>query len=101
MGGQGDWISVLMAPVGLVMSRRDQGLPRKIVVTVSDTRVELEGPRHKHVASWGRDHVRCRAETNGERWRVWVQPPGERQGFELQARRGGAADAVVQALVRQ
>ena len=104
-GSGGDWISAVMRPVGAVMSRLDKDLPRNVVVAVTNQRVYLlhasrsgVGPE---VASWSRPFVRASAERAGGGWSVWIQPPGDRAGFELRSRGGFEADAVVAALMKK
>ncbi|MFP5317156.1 MAG: hypothetical protein ACLGI2_02550 [Acidimicrobiia bacterium] len=44
-----------------------------------------------------RDWISMSIHRSGRRCRVWLQPPGDRAGFELRPA-GGPADAVVAAL---
>ena len=104
-GGRGDWISVIMKPVGGLMARLDKDLPRQLVVAVTDERVYLL-PVHRsgvgrEAASWARPFVNASAQRAGGGWSVWIQPPGERAGFELRSKGGFEADAVVAALMKK
>lgn len=97
---------MVMGAVSVVMARRDSDLPRQVVVAVTAGRVTLFalsragnglGP---DVASWDRTYVKASAERTARGWELWVQPPGDRAGFELRAPTGPATDAVVAALAR-
>ncbi len=96
--GSGDWISTLLAPVSLVMARRDEGLPRRVVVAVTESRVYLFGTTGQELGAWGRAQLQTSAQRAGDEWELWVNPPGNRSGFELRGRRGPAINAVVDAL---
>ncbi|MGH9223142.1 MAG: hypothetical protein ACRD2W_05025 [Acidimicrobiales bacterium] len=104
-GGRGDWISAAMKPISIVMGRLDHDLPRQLVVAVTAERIYLlpvsrsgVGPE---VASWSRFHVKSSAARAGGGWAVWIQPPGDRAGFELRGKGGLEADAVVAALMKE
>jgi hypothetical protein len=96
--GGGDWISVLLGPVSTVMARRQEGLPRRVVVAVSETRVYLLTPRGREAGGWGRAQLQASAQRSRDRWVLWMNPPGDRHGFEVRGRQGPATDAVVDAL---
>lgn len=96
--GSGDWISTVLAPVSLVMARREEGLPRRVIVAVTDSRVYLLTTSGREAGAWGRAHVQTSAEKSGDGWELWINPPGERRGFELRGRQGPATNAVVDAL---
>jgi hypothetical protein len=96
--GGGDWISTLLTPVSLVMARRDEGLPRRVVVAVTADRVYLFGTAGQEAGAWGRAQVQTSAQRSGDGWELWIDPPGDRRGFELRARQGPATNAVVDAL---
>ncbi len=94
----GDWFSTLLAPVSVVMARRDQGLPRRVVLAVTEGRVYLLGTTGREAGAWGRTNVETSAQRSGDGWELWINPPGERSGFELRGRQGPATNAVVEAL---
>lgn len=96
--GSGDWISTILTPVSLVMARRDEGLPRRVVVAVTADRVYLLATRGREAGAWGRTQVQTLAERAGDCWELWINPPGDRSGFELRGRQEPATDAVVNAL---
>ena len=96
--GGGDWISTLLTPASAVMARRDQGLPRRVVVAVTESRVYLLTPRGREAGWWGRAQLQTTAHQSGDRWELWVSPPGDRSAFELRGRQGPATNAVVDAL---
>lgn len=102
-GGRRDWVSVSMRVLSVAMAGRDSEVPRNVVVAVSPERIYLLrcGPAGvgRTVASWGRAQVRASVDRSGRRWRMWVQPPGDRAGFELRPA-GDPAEAVVDALAR-
>jgi hypothetical protein len=94
----GDWISTLLAPVAIMMARRDEHLPRRVVVAVTENRVYLLTPRGREAGWWGRAQLETTAQQSGDTWEVWVNPPGDRRGFELRGRQRPATNAVVNAL---
>lgn len=96
--GGGDWISVLLAPVSTVMARREESLPRRVVLAVTETRVYLLTPRGREAGGWGRAQLETSAQQAGGRWVVWVNPPGERRGFEVHGRQGRETNRVINAL---
>ena len=105
-GGGRDWISAVMKPVNAVMSRFDSDLPRNVVVAVTEQRVYLlpvtrNGGVGPEAASWARSFVQSSAQRAGTGWSVWVQPPGDRAGFELVSKPGLEADSVVAALMKK
>ena len=97
-GGRGGWVDNILGVVAVVMTRRERELPRRVVLSVSDVRVEVHDRGGRELASWPKTHVRASAEATGRHWDVWVQPPGDRAGFELRGAVGPATDAVVRAL---
>ena len=96
--GGGDWISTLLAPASLVMARRDEGLPRRVVLAVTESRVYLFATTGREAGAWGRAQVQTSAQRSGDGWELWISPPGDRSGFELRGRQGPATNAVVDAL---
>lgn len=102
-GGRRDWISMSMRVLSVAMAGRDSAVPRNVVVAVSPQRIYVLrcGPVGvgRPVAEWGRAQVHASVDRSGRRCRVWLQPPGDRAGFELRPA-GGPADAVVDALAR-
>ena len=95
-----------MKPVAIVMGRLDnEDLPRNVVVAVSAERIYLLPVSRSGVGgeatSWSRRHVTSSAHRAGDGWAVWIQPPGDRGGFELRSGANLEADAVVAALMKQ
>lgn len=100
-GGRRDWISVTMRVLSVAMAGRGSDVPRRVVVAVCPERVYLLRSRPvgvgSTVAAWGRSQLGTSVDRSGRRCRMWLQPPGDRAGFELRPV-GGPADAVVDAL---
>ncbi|HEX6597414.1 MAG TPA: hypothetical protein VF045_10790 [Acidimicrobiales bacterium] len=90
-----------MRVLSVAMAGRDSDVPRRVVVAVCPERVYLLRSRPvgvgAPVASWGRAQMRTSVDRSGRRCRMWMQPPGDRPGFELRPS-GDPADAVVDAL---
>lgn len=96
--GSGDWIATVLTPVSLVMARRDEGLPRNVVLAVTTGHVYLFASTGRAAGAWGRAHVEAWADRSGDEWEVWINPPGDRSGFGLRGRQSPATNAVVDAL---
>ena len=96
--GGGDWITTLLTPVAVVMARRDEDLPGRVVVAVTESRVHLFATSGREAGAWGRGHVQTSAQRSRDRWELWISPPGDRPAFGLRGRRGPATNAVVDAL---
>jgi hypothetical protein len=103
-GGRKDWVSLTMRVLSVAMAGRDSDLPRRVVVAVSPERVYLlrstPAGVGRPVAEWGRAQVRTSVDRSGRRCRMWVQPPGDRAGFELRPA-GARAEAVVDSLAHR
>lgn len=91
-----------MRVLSVVVSRRERALPPRVVVAVTGARVYVFrsslGKIGPEVAAWDRAHLRTTASDAGRGAAVWLQPPGDRAGFELRGTPGPSTRAIVSAL---